>query len=414
LNYLLVLNRLIIISILFFPLQNLGLSFFGSRYDITSFILLFLTLVVSMKNGKIEKNTIFFMFLFIYTQFLIFAINGTTPFYRTFSGMVWAGGLLLLILSRNRINYNPRRVYKTLLIVLFLTVALMLYQFIILGDARPKGTFDEPSKAALVLFSGAVSIAGIIYLYNLKIIHSLKMLIAFSIFFIGGLITLSMHIITFFIMVLIIIFLKPPFNLSSINNRQLFLFSIVTVSFFYLVNLLFNFSINSSESLLTKIDVFNSLNNNLSVLSWRTGFDQMIASINHSFIIGTGLGSTGFIDFQSNNLNKLLYLTPMGLNLNDAYSLSFRLIIEIGLLLFIMIFYFFTRKLYILKKYLSTTTLTKQYNESIPTTFIFLFSTSIIIGSLIKEPLYPASPLYLATMLFVSIKINYNSKSING
>ena len=104
----------------------------------------------------------------------------------------------------------------------------------------------------------------------------------------------------------------------------------------------------------------------------------------------------------------------MGLNLNDAYSLSFRLIIEIGLLLFIMIFYFFTRKLYILKKYLSTTTLTKQYNESIPTTFIFLFSTSIIIGSLIKEPLYPASPLYLATMLFVSIKINYNSKSING
>ena len=215
-------------------------------------------------------------------------------------------------------------------------------------------------------------------------------------------------------MVLIIIFLKPPFNLSSINNRQLFLFSILTVSLFYLVNLLFNFSINSSESLLTKIDVFNSLNNNLSVLSWHTGFDQMIASINQSFIIGTGLGSTGFIDFQSNNLNKLLYLTPMGLNLNDAYSLSFRLIIEIGLLLFIMIFYFFTKKLYILKKYLSTNTLTKQYNESIPTTFIFLFSTSIIIGSLIKEPLYPASPLYLATMLFVSIKINYNSKSING
>ena len=139
-----------------------------------------------------------------------------------------------------------------------------------------------------------------------------------------------------------------------------------------------------------------------------------MASINQSFIIGTGLGSTGFIDFQSDNLIKLLYLTPSGLNLNDAYSLSFRLIIEIGLLLFLLIIYFFTKKLYILKKYLSIATLLKQNNDSIPTTFIFLFSTSIIIGSFIKEPLYPSSLLYLSTMLFVSIKININSKLFNG
>ena len=74
---------------------------YHSRYDITSFILLFLTFILSIKNGKMKKSTLLFMFLFIYTQFFIFAINGTTPFYRTFSGMVWAGGLLLLILSRN-------------------------------------------------------------------------------------------------------------------------------------------------------------------------------------------------------------------------------------------------------------------------------------------------------------------------
>ena len=407
-------NKLIMLSIVFLPLQNLGLSFFGSRYDITSFILLFLTFILAINNGKMEKNTILFMFLFIYTQFFIFAINGTTPFYRTFSGMVWAGGLLLLILTRDRIYYNPSSVYKTLLIVLLLTTVLMFYQFFILGDVRPRATFDEPSKAALVLFSGAVSLVGIIYLYNLKIGHSINLFIAFTVLFIGGLITLSMHIITFFLMVLLIIFLKPPLTLSRINKRQLFLFSIVTVSLLYSINLLFNFSNTSPESILTKIDVFSSLNNNLSVLAWRTGFDQMIASISQSFIIGTGLGSTGFIEFQSNNLNKLLYLTPMGLNLNDAYSLSFRLIIEIGLLFFLLIIYYFMKKLYILKKYLSIATLSKQYNDSIPTTFIFLFSTSIIIGSFIKEPLYPASTLYLATMLFVSIKINFYSKLFNG
>ena len=212
-------------------------------------------------------------------------------------------------------------------------------------------------------------------------------------------------------MVLIIIFLKPPLTLTKINKRQLLLFSIITVSLFYSINYLFSFSNTYSESLLTKINVFSSLNNNLSVLSWRTGIDQMMASINQSFIIGTGLGSTGFIDFQSDNLNKLLYLTPGGLNLNDAYSLSFRLIIEIGLLLFLLIIYFFTKKLYVLKKYLFFATLTKQNNHSIPITFILLFSTSIIIGSFIKEPLYPASPLYLATMLFASI--NLNSKLFN-
>ncbi len=406
-------NRLIILSIIFFPLQNLGLSFFGSRYDITSFILLFLTSILAMKNGKMEKSTILFMFLFIYTQYFIFAMNGTTPFYRTFSGMVWAGGLLLLILSRNRIYFNPRSVYKALLIVLFLTALLMFYQFYILGDFRPKGTFDEPSKAALALFSGAVSIAGIIYLYNLKIGHSFKMFIAFSVLFIGGLITLSMHIVTFAIMVLIIIYLKPPFTFSKTNKRQLLLLCFITLISLYGINLLFSLSNTSGEFFFKKINIFSALNNNLSVLSWRTGFDQMIASINQSFVIGKGLGSTGFIDFQSNNLNKLLYFTPRGLNLNDAYSLSFRLIIEIGLLLFLLIIYFFTKKLYLLKKYLSIATLTKQYNDSIPTTFIFLFSTSIIIGSFIKEPLYPASPLYLATMLFVSIKINVNLKLFN-
>jgi len=400
-------NRLITLSILFFPLQNLRLKFFGSGYDITCFIILFLTFLLTIKNDRISKNTVLLMFLFLYTQFFIFAINGTTPFYRTFSGMVWAGGLLLLILSSNRIIFNPREVYKTLLIILFITAIYMFFQFYILGISRPKATFIEPSKAALFLYSGAASITGIIYLYNLNRRDSFKMFIALSVFIVGGLITLSMHIVTFTIMVLIIIYLKPPFTFSKINKRQLLLFFSITLISLYGINLFYSSIIVPDKSFLIKIDVFNALNNNLSVLSWRTGFDQMIASINQSFIIGKGLGATGFIDFQSDNLNKLLYLTPMGLNLNDAYSLSFRLIIEIGLLLFLLIIYFFIKKIFLLKKYLSITTSNRQYDYSIPTTFIFLFSTSIIIGSFIKEPLYPASLIYLATMLFSSIKINF-------
>ena len=201
--------------IYFYPYSNMYLSYF-----LLSLFLLFLAFLLAIKNDRMNKKTVLFMFLFIYTQFFIFAINGTTPFYRTFSGMVWVGGLLLLILSRNRIVYNPSLVYKTLLIVLFFVAVLILYQYFILGLPRPKATFVEPSKAALALYSGAASITGIIYLYNLKIRDSFKMFIALSVFFVGGLITLSMHIVTFAIMVLIIIYLKPPFTFSKINKRQ--------------------------------------------------------------------------------------------------------------------------------------------------------------------------------------------------
>ena len=394
-------NKLIVLSIIFFPLHNFGLHIYGSRYDITSFIILLITVALTVKNDQLNKKTILFLFLFLFSQLLIYFVNGTTPFYRTFSGMVWVGGLLLLLLSAKRITYNPIVIYKTIMMVILISAVLLLFQYFILVDARPKATFDEPSKAALAVFSAAASIVGLLYFFKIPSKYSMGLFVIFIISFLSGLITFSMHIVTFILMIIIILFLKPPLTFTKIRSRQLLLFSFISILFLYGL-----ISLSEMPYFLSKIDIFNVLNNNLSVLSWRTGFDQMVASINQSYLLGKGLGSTGFIDFESNSLDKLLYLTPMGLNLNDAYSLSFRLIIEIGLLLFIVIVYYFIKKLLIFKKYLSNKIYEVQLPNSIPITFIFLFSTSIIIGSLIKEPLYPASSLYLGTMLFVSIKIN--------
>ena len=394
-------NKLIVLSIIFFPLHNFGLHIYGSRYDITSFIILLITVALTVKNDQLNKKTILFLFLFLFSQLLIYFVNGTTPFYRTFSGMVWVGGLLLLLLSAKRITYNPIVIYKTIMMVILISAVLLLFQYFILGDARPKATFDEPSKAALAVFSAAASIVGLLYFFKIPSKYSMGLFVILIISFLSGLITFSMHIVTFILMIIIILFLKPPLTFTKIRSRQLLLFSFIFILFLYGL-----ISLSEMPYFLSKIDIFNVLNNNLSVLSWRTGFDQMVASINQSYLLGKGLGSTGFIDFESNSLDKLLYLTPMGLNLNDAYSLSFRLIIEIGLLLFIVIVYYFIKKLLIFKKYLSNKIYEVQLPNSIPITFIFLFSTSIIVGSLIKEPLYPASSLYLGTMLFVSIKIN--------
>ena len=125
-------NKLIILSIIFFPLQILDVRLAGSRYDITAFIILFVAFYVSISNQLFNKKTVFIMILFLLSQLFIFSILGTTPFYRLFSGIVWLGGLLLVILSKDRIIYNPITAYKTILIVLILTSCFMLYELKVL------------------------------------------------------------------------------------------------------------------------------------------------------------------------------------------------------------------------------------------------------------------------------------------
>ena len=78
----------------------------------------------------------------------------------------------------------------------------------------------------------------------------------------------------------------------------------------------------------------------------------MIASGNLSPILGNGLGATGFIHFESHSMERLLSIQKWALNLTDAYSLTFILIIEIGLPLFLFMMYFFFRKIWNFKNYL--------------------------------------------------------------
>ena len=393
-------NKMIILSVILFPLQNYGIAVAGSRYDITAFIILFIAFYVSIKNQIFSKKTVFVMFLFLFSQLFIFYINGTTPFYRLFSGMVWLGGLLLVIQTRDRLVYNPVTVYKSILIVLLITSCIIIYQFFVLGQSQGKASFDESSKAALALFSSSAGILGLFYFYKLPKKLSIKLFFAFLILFGAGIITFSMHIVTFILVVILIVILNFPLIYSKIKTRQLLYFSLFSfLTFLGLKKLM------TTQHFFQRIDIWNLLSNNYSLLSWRTGFDQMIAGIIRSPVLGNGLGSTGFIEFESYSLDHLLSIYKFALNLSDAYSLTFRLIIEIGLPLFLLMMYFFLKKILCLRKYLRVSReLPLSYR--VPVVFNFLFSISIIIGSLIKEPLYPSSVLYLGTLLFVTSKID--------
>lgn len=127
----------------------------------------------------------------------------------------------------------------------------------------------------------------------------------------------------------------------------------------------------------------------------------MIASTVNSPIFGHGIGSTGYFKFSSVYSDELMRSGIDDLNLKDGFSLAFRLIIEIGPLLFLFFIIYMIKKISLLKNVLNNIN-TLPNEESIPSIFLFVFSLSLIIGSLLKEPTYARSPLYIGIFLFSS------------
>ena len=150
---------------------------------------------------------------------------------------------------------------------------------------------------------------------------------------------------------------------------------------------------------LKRVDFFNLETGSLSLLAWIMGFDQMIKSFDHNVILGlgVGLGSTGEFFFESMAKNVLNSHGAGDLTLKDAYSLFYRLVIEIGLILTLIFIAYISIKTHHFLK-----TIDKKKMESL---FCFIFSLTIIIGSLIKEPNLARSSLIVAILIFTSISI---------
>ena len=78
-----------------------------------------------------------------------------------------------------------------------------------------------------------------------------------------------------------------------------------------------------------RTDIYNPEKSSLSLLAWLMGFDQILSSIDKNIFFGLGLGSTGEFNFDSKHKDILNVLGAGDLTLKDAYSLFFRLVIEI-------------------------------------------------------------------------------------
>ena len=364
----------------------------GSRYDLTAFILLFLG-IFSFLFYKNSTESKIYALLFFSTQILTFTLINSAPYYRFISGMVWLGGLLLLLIGGKHIKYNQQKITKSIIVVLFISGIYIIFQSLFLQIERPQAWFYEPSFAGLCLYSAASGI--LLSLIFVKFDKKYKYILTtiFSILIYAAVLTFSMHFLTFVVSIALF-FLLLITVLLSVDFTKFIIFVIFGLIIFIIGSSLFLTSHFQSRT-----DISDPTN--LSLLAWLQGFDQMKASVIQSPIVGFGLGSTGYVNFKSDYADMLQSIGKGDLTLNDAFSLSFRLIIEIGLPFFIIFLVFLKKKMSDFKHYFILCK-KRNTNLSFSVVFNFVFSITIILGCFLKEPLYPNSFLYLSIFLLAS------------
>jgi len=377
-------NYFLILSCVFLPLQFLSLKVSSSSYDLSVFFVIgFIVCKIFYANISLLKVLKFILVLIIYiinSFYLDFSDPG-----RFVSAFTWISFLLIIIFFSSDLNFDAKITYYFIFIPLFFIAIYSIFEYMIFGVQRPKSTFDEPSYAGLCFYSVSVGFIARYYFCNIK---KFNYLLFASIFFYAGVLTKSMHIITFLISLI--------FLLCSTKK-----FSIIRIIFFIILIFVLIFIIILSDiHYLNRLNIFNP--KNVSLLVWLRGLDQAIFVINNFPLFGTGLGSTGEFEFNSSSNKLLSYYKLHTLNLTDAYSMLFRLFIEVGLIGVIFFLYNFILKY---KNFLSI-----SKNNMKNQIFCFFFALTLIIGILIKEPSYSRSYVFLSALIYFTILNKNNIK----
>ncbi len=391
------LDYLIITAFVFVGLQSFSIAVFNSKYDLSCFLFLAATFVVIFfkqhNNAKRHYPLGFITSCFIFFEILIFIIFQIDVVERFISGVVWLGGLILIIECKDNFVYDTRRVVIALYFALLYTAVPIVFGFVMQEDRIfLKGFFDEPSFAGLFLYSFA---AGIVSTLILRKFSYSRLCLCAAILWVAYL-TQSMHLFTF-LSVLLIILICNIFYFGFGNNVTI----VFSIALIFLVAFAGNYVI-TQDHFSARLSFVDS--KNLSVLSWLRGFDQAYFAAANSPLVGYGLGSTGHINFQSANSDVLYEMGHDYLNLLDGYSLFFRLTIEVGfIVLIIFITYCIGTFVKNIKLFLSKSISNKIKSDGI---FLLFFSLTLYIGCLLKEPTYSRSLLYCGIFLFFTLGPN--------
>lgn len=384
----------LLITLFAYPLQSLSKFLFSTLYEVSPFDLSSLLLAIIILTKVIRSKLNFFwviILLFIIFEFLCFYMIGKSSLISFLYKLFIINLLIITAYGAKNFECDFKLMFMTILFSSILALIPIPFEFY-LNDShiRPKSFFMEPSYAGLAFYSVSSGLISILFFCNTPFKRKFLIIFGIVIFMIGAVLTRSIHITTFtFTFIIIVLFY------TIITNKSLKYFSIIL--FLLFIFLIFFFSILMEFNFFS--DHINSkLNIDSSTYTWIMGFNQMIYSLTISPIFGLGAGQTGyFFDDNSNILNSV-----ENHNLYDSYSLLFRLLIEFGVIPTLFLLFLFFKNMFLICKnkfYVFKENVT--INPEIP--FLFFFSICILFGSLLKEPAYGRSTLFIAVFLLFNL-----------
>ena len=385
-------EKLSIVAMLLIGFQYFALPLYTSRYDISSFLLVLSAAIATKKSKLISKTLIIVLTAFILIELVKYLNFQIAPVHRIFSGLVWIGGLILIFMKKDFIYYDQEKIFKAILIGTFITCTFMIIQNIG-GMYRPMGLFDEPSYAGLFLYSISSAFFGAAILSNISFKYRLLNVVFGLIVMSFALLTLSMHIVTFSIVLSTTLFILLSINSSRALKLGVGIFMVLFL-------LILAYIIFDNPHYLVRISLVSN-SKEISVLAWLRGLDQALHAFQMSPIFGLGLGSTGGFEIQSAS-QEMLEATNMGfLTKLDAYSMMFRLVVELGFALVLLFLFYIIVQLKNFREVLLCN-ISRDF-DLYYFIFIFIFSFSLIVGILIKEPTYARSYVFVSIFLFTTI-----------
>jgi hypothetical protein len=382
---------LTVLICVFLPFQTIGIPVGTTIFDISNILLIILASALIFRNTNKKKSEIYFLYFFIFCiiQFYIFFQNQTN-ISRFASAFLWIS-CYIMIFIRGRDIYVPSK--YAYIATLFGTITLALaivFELLVEGVPRPQGFMGEPSTAGLVLLATAM---GLIVASNKssKGFEKFVMLFTALVFVYISFLLRSTHIISAAFSLLLLVAFSRTFDV-----RVTLVCGLIFV-FVFVVAL-------QDPHFQERLDL-GSTNSNLSVLSWLQGFDQMMESIRLFPVLGAGLGSTGFFQFDSYSSNALFMAGIGDLNRYDAYSGLFRMVIELGPIFAVLFLLSVGRRLIELWRNAGRGVL-PDCNDAKYQIFLFTFAFTLIVGIMLKEPTWSRSQVAVAVLLFYAVPLN--------
>ena len=168
-------------------------------------------------------------------------LSSPAPTSRFLSALYWITIFILMFYIGNDLKLNYANCEKIIITTLLFSSLICWYEyfFVITPEKynlgikfRSDAFFREPSYAGLVFY--AASLASILkFFYDEK---KIKYFLLFIVFFSTGILTLSMHIVTFFLtLITIYIFIIFEFDLNFIKNFYNGIFLLVFCCLIYFV-----------------------------------------------------------------------------------------------------------------------------------------------------------------------------------